>query len=182
MPGQGIGASPFCAGSQETSADYETIFHAHYERIARVIARVVGDPARAEELAVETFWKLWRNPAVQGEKCGGWLYRAAIRIALDELRRKARRQRYEWLLGWGERSGNPEEAHAASEERAQVRRVLASLDARQAALLLLRADGLSYEEMAAALELNPASVGTLISRAQQAFRKEYERKYGQKNG
>lgn len=165
----------------ETPFDFETIFRLHYERIARVIARVVGDPARAEELAVEIFWKLWRNPRAHGEKAGGWLYRAAVRISLDELRRKARRDRSEWLLGFVTRPGNPEEVHAATEERDQVRRVLAAIDRRQAALLLLRANGLTYEELASALDLNPASVGTLVSRAQQAFRKEYERKYGKQN-
>ena len=51
--------------------------------------------------------------------------------------------------------------------------MLGALDPRQAELLLLRGSGLSYAELAAALELNPASVGTLLSRAQQAFRKEY---------
>ena len=166
--------------AEGTGLEFEAIFHVHYERIARVIARVVRDPARAEELAVEIFWKLWRNPRIEGGKAGGWLYRAAVRTALDELRRQARRERYEWLLGFASRSINPEETHAASEEREQVRRVLAAIDQRQAYLLLLRADGLSYEELAAALELNPASIGTLISRAQQAFRKEYERKYGKK--
>lgn len=164
----------------DTPADFENIFHVHYERIARVIARVARDPARAEELAVEIFWKLWRNPRAQGEKAGGWLYRAAVRTALDELRRQARRERYEWLLGF-QHTRNPEEAHAANEEREQVRRVLGSLDPRQAGLLLLRADGLSYEELASALDLNPASIGTLHSRAQQAFRKAYERKYGKQN-
>jgi RNA polymerase sigma-70 factor (ECF subfamily) len=84
------------------------------------------------------------------------------------------------LLPFAHGSANPEETHAASEEREQVRKVLAAIDQRQASLLLLRADGLSYEELAAALELNPASIGTLISRAQQAFRKEFERKYGKK--
>jgi RNA polymerase sigma-70 factor (ECF subfamily) len=163
---------------EEAAFDFETTFRVHYERIARVIARVVGDPARAEELAVEVLWKLWRNPRAQGEQAGGWLYRGAVRMALDELRRQNRRHRYERLIGITERPKNPEEAHAASEDQQQVRRVLAALDRRQAGLLLLRSNGLSYEELASALDLNPTSVGTLISRAQQAFRKEYERQYG----
>jgi len=57
--------------------------------------------------------------------------------------------------------------------------VLAALDSRQAELLLLRSSGLSYEEVAAALDLNPASVGTLLSRAQQSFRKEFIKRYGE---
>ena len=46
-------------------------------------------------------------------------------------------------------------------------------------MLLLRSEDLSYEELASALDLNPASVGTLLSRAQEAFRKEYIEKYGE---
>ena len=68
---------------------------------------------------------------------------------------------------------------AAAEEQEHVRTVLGALDARQSELLLLRASGLSYTEVAAAMELNPASVGTLIARAQQAFRKEFIQRYGE---
>ena len=57
--------------------------------------------------------------------------------------------------------------------------VLASLEAKQAELLLLRSNDLSYQEVAAALDLNPSSVGTLLSRAQAAFRKEYVKLYGE---
>jgi RNA polymerase sigma-70 factor (ECF subfamily) len=158
--------------------DFEDFFLAHYDRIARAVARVVGDPARAEDLAAEAFWKLWRNPQAHGEKAGGWLYRTAMRMALNDLRSDARRIRYERRSGSGDSSITPEQAHAAAEERYQVRRVLSLLDERQAELLLLRASGLSYEEVAAAVDLNPSSVGTLISRAQQAFRKEYVKQYG----
>jgi RNA polymerase sigma-70 factor (ECF subfamily) len=165
--------------SREASFDFEAFFHAHYVRIARAIGRVVGDHARAEELAVEAFWKLWRNPRAQGEKAGGWVYRTALRLALNELRRQKRSTRYELLSGPGRSAPTPEEVRAAAEEREQVRRVLAALDPRQAELLLLRGGGLSYSELAAAIDVNPNSVGTLIGRAQEAFRKEYLRQFGE---
>ncbi len=72
----------------------------------------------------------------------------------------------------------PEEIHAANEEQANVRLVLSAIAARQSELLLLRSHGLTYDEVASALDLNPASVGTLLSRAQHAFRKEYIKRYG----
>jgi RNA polymerase sigma-70 factor (ECF subfamily) len=50
---------------------------------------------------------------------------------------------------------------------------------RQAEVLVLHSHGLSYEELASTLDLNPASVGTLLSRALQAFRKEYIERYGE---
>ena len=165
--------------TREASFDFEAFFQGHYQRIARAIGRVVGDHARAEELAVEACWKLWRNPRAQGENAGGWVYRTAVRLALNELRRHARSARYELLSGPAGQSPTPEEAHAAAEQREQVRRVLAALDPRQAELLLLRSNGLSYGELAAAMDVNPASVGTLIGRAQQAFRKEYLKQYGE---
>ena len=72
----------------------DAIFRAHYERIARVIGRVIHDQARAEELAVEVFLKWWRNPRSHGEQAEGWLYRTSVREALDELRRQTRRSRF----------------------------------------------------------------------------------------
>src|SRR5947207_15729819 len=100
----------------EASFDFEAMFRAQYGRVARVIARVVGDPARAEELAVEVFLKLWRNREAQGEKAEGWLYRTAVRLGLDELRRQHRRSRYERLLGFVRGAPTPEEIRAATEE------------------------------------------------------------------
>jgi RNA polymerase sigma-70 factor, ECF subfamily len=165
--------------ADEAPFDLETIFRAQYERIARVIARVVRDPARAEELAVDVFLKLWRNRQAQGEQVEGWLYRSAVRTGLDELRRQTRRSRYERLLGFVRAAVTPEEIRAATEEQERVRSVLGLIDPRQAELLLLRSHGLSYHEVASALDRNPSSIGTLLSRAQQAFRKEYIKRYGQ---
>ena len=162
----------------EARFDLETIFRAQYERVARVIARVVQDRARAEELAVEVFLKLWRNPQAQDGNTEGWLYRAAVRTGLDELRRQTRQTRYERLLGFVRRVPTPEEIHAANQEQERVRLVLGVIAPRQAELLLLRSHGLTYDEVASALNLNPASVGTLLSRAQHAFRKEYIKRYG----
>ncbi len=157
---------------------FETVFAAYYERTARLIARLVNDPARAEELAVEVFWKLWRNPQAHGENVGGWIYRSAVRAGLYELRRQSRRARVSHLLSLGAAGSTPEEIHAANQTQEHVRRVLARLHPRQAELLVLRSQDLPYAELASALNRNPASIGTLLSRAQQNFRKEYEKLYG----
>jgi RNA polymerase sigma-70 factor (ECF subfamily) len=163
-------------------AELDALFDAQFVRIARVIARVTRDPSRAEELAVEVFLKWSRTPRAHGPNAVGWLYRSATRIGLNDLRRETRRQRYETLFAFvpaaRSQSATPEDLHAAKETREQVRLVLAMLPRRQAALLLLRSDGLSYAEIAAALDLNPASVGTLLARAETAFEKEYVRRYG----
>lgn len=164
--------------SNEAGSDIETIFEAYYERTALVITRVIRDPARAEELAVEVFLKWSRRRKHVEEYSPGALYRTAVRVALNELRRQTRQSRYERLFALVRRTATPEELFAAQEEQDRVRFLLGIIDARHAELLVLRSHGLSYGELASALNLNPASIGTFLSRAQQAFRKEYIRRYG----
>lgn len=172
-------ASALSAAATESQVqpDLECLFSAHYRDIARFIASIVHDRARAEELAVEVFLQ-WtagnRHPNPTA-----WLYRAATHLAVDEIRRRARRERYDRLLGRIlRRIPTPEEVHLAKEEQQRVRGVLACMTVRQSELLLLRAQGFSYDELASTLDLNPLSVGKLLSRAQHTFRKEYLKKYG----
>lgn len=172
-----ITASDDTAGGTEA---LDLMFRAHYDRVARAIGRVIRDQARAEELAVDVFLKWWRHPAAHSDHAEGWIYRTAIRHALDELRRFRRRQRVERLLGSAASSpATPEHVYATSSEQQRVQTVLASLRRRDAEALLLRHAGLSYRELAAALKVDPAYVGSLLVRAQHAFRKAYDTRYGQ---
>ena len=166
------------ATSPAMSFDIESLFRARFDRVARVIARVVRDPARAEELAVEAFVRLWRTPQAHTAQAEAWLYRTAVRLGLDELRRQKRRDCYENILAIVRRIPTPEQLHAATEEQDRVRAIIASLPTRQAELLILRSHDLSYGELADALNIHPASLGTLLARAQNSFRKEYVRRYG----
>jgi RNA polymerase sigma-70 factor (ECF subfamily) len=159
--------------------DLDTIFRAHYERITRAIGRVIHDQARAEELAVDVFVKWSRTAQAHGEHTEGWLYRTAIRKALDELRRQARWKRYEIFFRFFPGiSVTPEQAYEENVERQKVRAVLAALNRRRAELLLLWSHGLSYQEIATSLHVKDNYVGSLVSRAQEAFRKEYVKRYG----
>ena len=159
-------------------SDIEAMFYAHYARIARVIASILRDPARAEELAVEVFLKWSRAPKAQQEGAAAWLYRTAVRTGLNELRQQTRRRRRETLFSFGRNNNpTPEELFSAEEEQGRLDLILSSLEPRQAELLILRSQGLSYEELAGALDLNSASIGTLLRRAQEAFRKEYTKRY-----
>lgn len=168
--------APFTAVSDP---EFDAMFAAQYSRIARVLARVVRDPGRAEELAVDVFLKWWRRAGARGDGAAGWLYRSAVRLGIDELRRDARRGKYERLIGRSRGSpATPEDVRSSEDERRRVRSVLARLRRRDAALLLLRADDLAYDEIGVALGLAPSSIGTLLKRAQNAFRNEYVRRYG----
>src|ERR1700753_1250759 len=100
------------ATSPALTLDIEALFRAVFDRVARVIARVVRAPARAEELAVEAFVRLWRTPKAHTPQAEAWLYRTAVHLGLDELRRQTRRARYESLLAIVRGNPTPEQLHA----------------------------------------------------------------------
>ena len=82
---------------------------AHYARLARVIAKVIRDPARAEELAVQVCLKWSVSRKANGENAARWLYRVAVQTSLNELRHKMRRSRYERVVSFVPGSPTPEE-------------------------------------------------------------------------
>src|SRR5262245_33113906 len=161
------------------ACDFDALFTAYYRRLSRLLYRATGDTARAEEFAAEAFWRLYDKPPKDATNIEGWLYRTGLHLALDYLKKERRRARYEALAILFGFASDPHRAVEQQEEQTRVRRVLGSLKPAQAAMLLLRSEGLSYAELAAALNLNPASVGTLLTRAGQAFKKEYVKRYGE---
>jgi RNA polymerase sigma-70 factor, ECF subfamily len=163
--------------AEPSTLDFESIFHRHYAKVARLIARVLKDTARAEELSVDVFLKLSRTPAAQGATMSGWLHKTAVRLALDELRKQCRREKYERLFSLS-RARVTAPLEATTEKQRQVRTVLAVIERRSAELLVLQTEGFSYDEMGDALGINRVSVGTMLARAQQIFRKEYIKRYG----
>ena len=66
----------------------------------------------------------------------------------------------------------PKHPDADAETLRRVRAALAKLPRRQAVALVLRHSGLSYADVAAALDLSPGSVGTTVRRAESALREE----------
>jgi RNA polymerase sigma-70 factor (ECF subfamily) len=68
----------------------------------------------------------------------------------------------------------PDRLVEGTDERERVRAAIDQLGERERQLLLLRAEGYGYRELAAALDLHEASVGTLLARAKRAFREAYE--------
>ena len=103
----------------------------------------------------------------------GWLSVAAAHTALNRVRSGRRRAAREAAADDRERVSRtrPTWSRLATIAR-RVRAALARLPRRQAVALVLRHSGLSYAEVAAALDLSPGSVGTTVRRAESALRKE----------
>jgi RNA polymerase sigma-70 factor (ECF subfamily) len=158
---------------------FDLLFQNYYSRLARLLYRVTGDTSRAEEIASEAFWRLHRKPPPDQANVEGWLYRTRVRLALDHLKKERRRARYESMVPVHGAPAGPQEALEQEDARARIRLVLSHLKPEQVALILLRSEGFSYAELASALHINPNSAGTLLARAEEAFRKEYVKRYGQ---
>ena len=158
------------------STAFDELFLRHYATVYRVLYGVVGNAQEAEDLAQETFIALYRQPPrLDGSgSVGAWLYRVAVNRAYNALRSKQRMQR---RLVWAEpeQQSNPQDEYLRREERERVQTALARLPERTAKLLLLRHAGLAYAEIAAALQVAPGSVGTLLVRAERAFEAAYAR-------
>ncbi|GAB3981279.1 hypothetical protein GCM10027615_61510 [Plantactinospora veratri] len=162
-------------GRKSVRADLEQVFRATYPRVVAVAARVLGSRDQAEDVAQEVFLTFGRSTVPAGEAVG-WLCVAAAHTALNHLRTGRRRASREEAVGVGDAAG-PDVADmvVTLDERRRVRQALARLPRRQAVALVLRHSGLSYAEVAAALDISAGSVGTVVRRAESALRKELNR-------
>ena len=158
-------------------AEFRAVFLQHYARIVAILVRLLGDLSHSEEVANDAFWRLYRNPALQVDgNVGGWLYRTAANLGIDALRASGRRRLYEEAAGRakGESGpGGPLDDLLREERCRRVRTVLASIKPTQAQLLILRSSGLSYKELAEALNVKMSGIGTMLNRAEEEFRNHY---------
>lgn len=163
--------------------DFETVFHQYWPSIHRLLIRMVGDVDEAQDLAHEAFLRLHRRPGLlaAGQNPGGWLYRVASNLGYNALRSRRRRRQYEIEAGRRVMESNaaldPGHELERTEERAQVRTILGAMKPRSARILILRQSGLTYAELAATLNLAPASVGKVLARAELEFERKYRQSF-----
>ncbi len=128
---------------------FEALFKSEYSRVAGIANRVLADPQEAEDVAQEVFISFHRLHSASAQFAPAWLHRAAAHTALNMLE--------------------------VGEDRRMVRAALARLAPKPAAVLVLRASGLSYAEVAQAIGVGTGQIGTLLRRAEAALRKEVTR-------
>jgi len=156
---------------------FEALFTAEYARVAGIANRVLTDPHEAEDVAQEVFIDFHRLHSASAQYARAWLHRAAAHAALNRLRGARRRQRREVAQAAEEssQSVDPQKQVEINEDRRRVRQALARMAPKPAAVLVLRASGLSYAEVGQALGVGTGQVGTLLRRAESALRKEVNR-------
>ena len=185
QPAEASMAKPGAASGKISPQAFDELFLATYPRLVGILRRMLGDCGRAEELASEAFFRLHSTtlPPAAKVNVAGWLYRTAMRLGIDDLRARVRHTRLELLVAGATsremHNENGLQALLRSERQQRVRAVLARLKPLWAELLLLRASGHSYRELAQHLEITPGSVGTMLIRAETAFEKCYFELFGE---
>ena len=153
------------------------LFDAHFHKVYRYLDRLSGEPDLAADLAQEAFIKLYQRGSLPNAPAA-WLISVAMNLFRNARSTGSRRRRL-MTVARGEQvhadpPPAPDQAVVTDESRRRVRSALDRLPDRERRLLLLRAEGYSYGEIAVALELNAASLGTLLARAREAFREVYK--------
>ena len=152
----------------------------HAQGVRNVIYRMCGDAQIAEDAAQETFIQAWLHLASYRPHVPlrGWLYRIALNAATDMLR-KERRILPGPLedLDLPDSGLGPEVRFFQDERAALIRKAVLSLpDACRAVLVLREYEGLSYQEIAEALDIPPGTVMSRLNYARKLLRNKLEQR------
>ena len=152
------------------------LFEAYHEPLVRFLTRQTGDRDWAEEIAQETFIRALKQETIASER--SWIFAVAMNLVRDEARKDARhRKRLELMRDEAKAESvvMPGPTSMEREEgRAMAQKALDTLAERDRDALFMREEGLSYEEIATALDLSIGSVGTTLSRARRRLMEAYE--------
>jgi putative glutamine amidotransferase len=154
--------------------DLETLIRSHHHELtSRLSVALAGDRHTAEDLAQEAFTRAWRSlpDGLSPERQQAWLRRTSRNLAVDELRRRARRP----TIALDDPAAAGHAVHEAAAPDA-AREALAALPAHQRFVLLLHFDaGFTHAEIARLLDSSEEAVRKRVSRAKTAFLHAYRR-------
>ncbi len=143
-----------------------------YDRPLRALAfRLLGDASAMDDVLQDAYVKAYRSlHAFRGRaRFGTWLYRIVYNTALDELRRRERHPHVP--LHAVRDAADPVDVASAVTARSALADALASLPPElRAVALLVDAEGMSYDEAGAILDVPAGTVASRLNRARAALR------------
>lgn len=163
---------------------FEEIVNRYSRLIYNIALRSASSPEDAADITQETFLKAWRSLSAFRGDCAlsTWLCRIALNCSCDHARSAKRHftmsltvpeeeDGKEWDIPETNVHALPEEEIARREEIEAVRQAIAALPEDQRTIVTMRdITGLSYAEIADALELEMGTVKSRINRARAAIK------------
>jgi RNA polymerase sigma-70 factor (ECF subfamily) len=150
----------------------EALFAQYHESLLRMLYRRTGDRDRAEDIAQEVFTRALAAPP---DNPRPWLFAVALNLVRDDGRRSVRQGRRLQLLKAETPSAAPapDEVLERSEKSERVKKALGELREIDREVLLLKAEGFDYDEIAATTGLAKGAIGTTIARARRKLVEAY---------
>lgn len=160
---------------------FRELVERHQNAVIGTIAKMLRDPTEAEDLAQQTFLRVWKHAKrwKPDAKFTTYLYTIARNLVYNESRRRSRkrevsgdeRQEESGLEVAGESRSEPDSEVAQWEAHNEINKVIASLpEAQRTAVVLYAYESLTYEEIGKVLGTSVASVKSLMFRARGTLR------------
>ena len=171
-----------------SDAAFNWVVNYYHAAVYNVVYGILGDRNDAADVTQEVFLKAFRGICGfrQGSSLKTWLYRIAVREALNQRRWWRRHRRNEISIDAPtdethapseieDAEATPFDVTATREIQTAVRGALKELpEAYRSAVILRDLEGLAYEEVAEVLEISVATVKTRILRGRRALKKALE--------
>jgi RNA polymerase sigma-70 factor (ECF subfamily) len=154
------------------------------QRLMRVIDRFVQDASLAEDLAQETFLKVYDRLEQfdASRRFGPWLFRVGVNLTLDYLRRKKRRGRWSLFSDrWKEKAPDPavRDPRQQLDLQQEVQKVLQLIPEKYRTVMVLRdLEGFSTSEIAAVLHRKEATIRWRLAEARHRFQYYWGKRHG----
>ncbi len=160
-------------------------------RVYSTVLNILQDEVEAEDAAQETFIQVFESieKFKEAAALSTWVYRIAVRKALDKLRRKKTKQKLHMFLPWWmpeeKKSNEGDFLHpgilAENKEKAAVlfKAIKALPEKQQLAFTLIRVQGIPYDEVSGIMEQSIKAIESLVSRAKENLQKNLAHYYKQ---
>jgi len=153
--------------------DFNHLYHTYFPAIHRFCYRIVYDADEARDLCQDAFVRLHQRLQYDEpvENVRAWLYRVAGRLCINHVQKRTRRALFQKQLDTHPKSDRDEEQLLQRVDMDSVHRALQDLKESERLLINMYYDGLSYNEMAAAIHVKPTNVGSMLARTIQKLAK-----------
>ncbi|PSL36316.1 RNA polymerase sigma factor (sigma-70 family) [Planomicrobium soli] len=154
---------------------FQELFQQHYSLVVRKVLVIVKEQSVAEDIAQEVFVKLYHTDRKTINNMPGWLTKVAVNTAYNHIRTEKRHHARKNKQQMYETNGveSLEDSYTQLEDIHEVHKTLMKLSERDRDILIMKYSGFSYEEIAKNKGIEKLSIGTLLARAKQRFKKSY---------
>jgi len=169
------------SGGSDAEVAFQELIELHQNAVIGTVAKMLGNPSDAEDIAQQVFIRLWKSaPRYEVKaKFTTFLYTITRNLVFNETKRKQRKKEHSLEQQEEESFTSIEDKHAHSpgeemlqaELKAQVDKAIMMLPEKQRlAVILRRYENMPYEQISDVLELSVSAVKSQLFRARNALR------------